>query len=172
MLAGGFIAFLSVPASATLASGSPMLRAGDACKKVGRRRTVGGKTFECVQKAGGRQWQRVKTTSRPQAPSTNDVKVLDSTALAVGASQNVVVTSGGRNYAIVVSRTSSGLVAFNRACTHQGTLVTVNSANQLYCISHGSRFNLATGEVIEGPAGRPLTKYKVSERSGAIYITI
>jgi nitrite reductase/ring-hydroxylating ferredoxin subunit len=33
-------------------------------------------------------------------------------------------------------------------------------------------FNASTGAVIEGPATRALTQYKVSERSGAIYITI
>ncbi|NCZ86840.1 MAG: Rieske (2Fe-2S) protein, partial [Actinobacteria bacterium] len=69
-------------------------------------------------------------------------------------------------------RTSAGVVAFNRACTHQGTLVTVNSANQLYCISHGSLFNLTTGAVIEGPASRALTQYKVTETGGAIYLTL
>jgi Rieske Fe-S protein len=145
------------------------------CKKVGRRRTFGGKTFECVEEGGVRAWKRVQTSSGSKAPSeptTSDIKVLDSSALAIGKSQNVVVTSGGKNYAVVVTRTAAGVVAFNRACTHQGTFVTVNSANQLYCISHGSLFNLTTGAVIEGPASRALTQYKATERSGAIYITI
>ena len=165
MLAGGFVAFITSPISSADAAFGPQIRAGDVCKKVGRRKTSAGKTFECVEQGGVRQWKRVP------AP-TNEVKVLESSALAVGASQDVVVSSGSRNVAVVVTRTAAGLVAFNRACTHQGTLVTVNSANQLYCISHGSLFNLTTGEVIEGPASRALTAYKATERSGAIYITL
>jgi Rieske Fe-S protein len=175
LLASGFVAFLAAPAAVAAA---PTIRAGDVCKKVGRRRTTGGRTFECVQEGGSRVWKRVQaspSTTRsttPSQPTTSEVKVLDSSALAVGRSQNVVVTSGGKNYAVVVTRTPTGVVAFNRACTHQGTFVTVNSANQLYCISHGSLFNLTTGAVIEGPASRALTQYKATERSGAIYITI
>ena len=172
MLAGGFVAFLTAPAALNAA---PQIRAGDVCKKLGRRQTSGGKTFECVERGGVRTWRRVQASSTAKTPSdsaTSDVKVLNSSALAVGKSQNVVVTSGGKNYAVVVTRTSSGVVAFNRACTHQGTLVTINSANQLYCISHDSLFNLTTGAVIEGPATRALTQYKATERSGAIYITI
>jgi Rieske Fe-S protein len=172
VLASGFVAFLAAPSAATAA---PSIRAGDVCKKVGRRRTFGGKTFECVEEGGVRAWKRVQASSGSKAPSeptTSDIKVLDSSALAIGKSQNVVVTSGGKNYAVVVTRTVAGVVAFNRACTHQGTFVTVNSANQLYCISHGSLFNLTTGAVIEGPASRALTQYKATERSGAIYITI
>ena len=178
MLAGGFVAFLAAPASSLNAAAGPQIRAGDTCRKVGRKKTVAGKTFECVEEGGVRQWKRAQASTKPQQPtkpdepSTSDVKVLESSALALGKSQNVVVTSGGRNFAVVVTRTPSGVVAFNRACTHQGTLVTVNSANQLYCISHDSLFNLTTGAVIEGPASRALTAYKATERSGSIYITL
>lgn len=174
MLAGGFVAFLVSPASSLDAAAGTQIRAGGACRKVGRRKTVGGKTFECVEEGGVRQWKRAKPepAKKPTDPSTNDVKVLESSALALGKSQNVVVTSGGRNFAVVVTRTPSGVVAFNRACTHQGTLVTVNTSNQLYCISHGSLFNLTTGAVIEGPASRALLQYKATERSGSIYITL
>ena len=169
MLAGGFIAFL---ASSSAVDAAPMIRAGEVCKKVGRRKTSGGKTFECVETNGTRVWKRAKEAAKPQQPATDGIKVLDSSALAVGKSENVVVSSGGRNFAVVVTRTSAGVVAFNRACTHQGTLVTVNAANQLYCISHGSLFNLTTGAVIEGPASRALTQYKVTETGGAIYLTL
>jgi len=51
-------------------------------------------------------------------------------------------------------------------------MVTVNTSNQLYCISHGSLFTLTTGAVIEGPASRALTQYKATERNGSIYITL
>jgi thiosulfate dehydrogenase [quinone] large subunit len=100
------------------------------------------------------------------------VKVLDSSALAVGASQNVVVTSGGRNIGAVVTRTPAGVVAFSRTCTHAGASVSPGASGQLACPAHGSVFNAVTGAVIKGPADRSLTEYKATERSGAIYVTL
>lgn len=170
MFATGFIAFLFAPAASVGAVATPQIRGGDVCKRVGRRQTVGNKTFECVKTANGAQWKRVKAT--PPPPATSEVKVLDSSALAVGASQNVSVTSGGRNIGAVVTRTAAGVVAFSRTCTHAGAYVSPSASGQLVCPAHGSVFNASTGAVIEGPAEIALTRYKASERSGAIYITL
>ena len=169
MIAAGFTAFLFSSSSAD-ASSAPVIRAGEACKRVGRRKLVDGKTFECVRTANGPQWKRAKAT--PTQPTTSDVKVFDSSSLPSGASQTAIVTSGGKNYAVVLTRTSSGVVAFSRSCTHQGSLVAPTGGNQLTCPSHGAVFNASTGAVIEGPASRALAQYKVSERNGAIYITL
>ena len=38
------------------------------------------------------------------------------------------------------------------------------------CQCHGSRFDLATGAVINGPATEPLNRYAVQEVDGAIQI--
>jgi len=164
MLAGGFVAFLAAPSTALAAT--PTIRNGDVCKKVGKRKTQDGKTFECVERDGVRQWRRTKSE-----PSTSDVKVLDSAKLALGASLTAVVTSGTKNYAVVLTRTAAGVVAFNRSCTHQGSFVAPSGGNQLTCPSHGAVFNASTGAVIEGPASRALTQYKASERSGSIYVS-
>jgi nitrite reductase/ring-hydroxylating ferredoxin subunit len=170
MITTGFVAFLFSP-SAAGALNEPVIRAGDTCKKVGRRKTSGGKAFECVKTANGNTWRRAKA-STPSQPTTSEVKVLDSASLSAGASQTAIVTSGGRNYAVVLTRTSGGVVAFSRSCTHAGALVTPGPAGQLTCPAHASVFSASTGAVIEGPANISLTRYQVSERSGAIYITI
>ncbi|MFZ9422895.1 MAG: Rieske (2Fe-2S) protein, partial [Ilumatobacteraceae bacterium] len=73
---------------------------------------------------------------------------------------------------VVLTRTSGGVVAFSRSCTHAGALVAPGPAGQLTCPAHGSVFNASTGAVIEGPANAALTQYRVSERSGVIYLTI
>ena len=169
MLATGFVAFLFAPAASVGAVATPQIRAGDVCKRVGRRRTVGKKTFECVRTANGAKWKRAKAAP---PPVTSGVKVLDSTALALGASQNVVVTSDGRKIGAVVTRTASGVVAFSRTCTHAGGQVSPIGSGQLRCPEHLSVFNASTGAVIKGPADQSLTQYKVTERSGSIYITI
>jgi Rieske Fe-S protein len=170
MLATGFVAFLFAPAASVGAVATPQIRAGDVCKKIGRRKSVGGKTFECVKTANGAKWKRAKVA--PPPPTTSELKVLDSTALALGASQNVVVTSGGRNIGAVVTRTAAGVVAFSRTCTHAGVSVSPGASGQLVCPAHGSVFNASTGAVIEGPAEIALTQYKATERNGSIYITL
>ncbi len=170
MLATGFVAFLFAPATVVGAVTAPQIRGGDVCKKLGKRLTEGNKTFECVKVGEARQWKRVKAA--PPPPTTSEIRVLDSSALAAGASQNVLVTSGGRNLGVVVTRTAAGVVAFNRTCTHAGSLVNPDSNNLLVCPAHGSVFNASTGAVVQGPADRSLTQYSASERSGGIYITL
>ena len=173
LLATGFVAFLVAPVASVGAVAAPQIRAGDACKKLGRRQTAGSKTFECTNVGGVRQWKRVKpSATTPTAPSTSEIKLLDSAALALGQSLTVVAAASSQNYAVVVTRTSNGIVAFSRVCTHRGTLVAPTGNNQLTCPSHGAVFNASTGAVIEGPAERALTSYKASERNGSIYITV
>lgn len=172
LLAGGFLAFLAAPPGSANAASRSQIRAGEVCRKLGRRQTVGNKTFECVEVAGVRQWKRIRTPVAPSKPASNEVKVLESAALAAGRSVNVVVTSGGRNYAVVLTRTPGGVTAFNRSCTHQGSLVSADSSGRLACPSHGAKFDSATGDVLEGPANRPLTQYRAAERSGSIYLTL
>ena len=170
MLATGFVAFLFAPATVVGAVTAPQIRGGDVCKKLGKRLTEGNKTLECVKVGEARQWKRVKAA--PPPPTTSEVRVLDSSALAAGTSQNVIVTADYLNLGVVVTRTASGVVALNRTCTHAGALVSPGAAGQLLCPAHGSVFNASTGEVIQGPAERSLTQYKASERNGGIYITL
>jgi Rieske Fe-S protein len=175
MLASGFVAFLAAPNTAFAAA--PAIRNGDACKKVGKKITEGNKTFECVERNGVRVWQRAKSSGTPTSstttvPTTNEVKVLDSAQLALGASLTAIATSGGSSFAVVVTRTAGGVVAFSRTCTHLGSLVVPRGSDQLYCPAHGSIFNASSGAVIEGPANRALTQYKATERGGSIYITV
>lgn len=53
-------------------------------------------------------------------------------------------------------------------CTHQDVGLSANN-NGLYCPSHGSRFNL-NGEVLEGPALKPLKNFPVKVQNNKIVI--
>lgn len=75
---------------------------------------------------------------------------------------------------ISVARVGDRLYAFDdlctcadRACPLSGGLLT---GTTLMCQCHGSRFDIATGAVINGPATEALHVYEVHEVDGAVQI--
>jgi Rieske Fe-S protein len=73
----------------------------------------------------------------------------------IGPGHGSVVQDGGQRFAVYRDEAGS-VTALSARCTHMGCLVAFNSAERSWdCPCHGSRFDLA-GEVIEGPATRPL----------------
>jgi len=51
--------------------------------------------------------------------------------------------------------------AFSTTCTHQGCPVTEVTGGEIICPCHGSAFDAATGEVVDGPAPSPLNPIEV-----------
>ncbi len=159
---------VAAPAGAAFAA-SPGIAKGDPCKKAGRERKVGNKTFVCTERNGRLRWQPKK--DEPVQTSTT-VRALDATALAVGASRVVNVSAPrGGTIGVVVTRTSSGISAFRVNCTHAGYPVE-RRGSVLECDLHGSKFDPATGEVVNGPADRALTRYSAREADGGIFVTV
>ena len=77
---------------------------------------------------------------------------------------------------VSVARAGGRLHAFDdlctcaeRACPLSGGLLT---GTTLMCQCHGSRFDIATGAVIGGPATRPLNVYEVDELEGAVRLRL
>jgi len=63
---------------------------------------------------------------------------------------------------IIVSQPQEGtVVAFSAVCTHQGCIIQPEKKG-LNCPCHSSLFDTATGEVLQGPATKPLPAVKVA----------
>ncbi len=79
-----------------------------------------------------------------------------------------VVKTGDRE--ILLIHSDSGIHALDNFCIHGGCRL-VNGRLKgeiLYCLCHGSEFNVNTGEVMNGPATAPQPAYSVVTRNGEI----
>lgn len=77
-----------------------------------------------------------------------------------GSGGHCVEVEGRR---IALFRDGERIYAVDDECTHQGAPLSEGSAEdgEVECPWHGSRFDLATGEVREDPADEPVTSYPV-----------
>ena len=69
-----------------------------------------------------------------------------------------------------LSRTEDGVIALWQKCTHLGCAVPwVEEEGQFHCPCHGSLFN-EVGDVIGGPAPRPLDFFPAEISSGEVWV--
>jgi nitrite reductase/ring-hydroxylating ferredoxin subunit/uncharacterized membrane protein len=75
---------------------------------------------------------------------------------------------------LVLARTQDGYVAFDDRCPHRGGSLAggVMIAGVVQCPWHGSQFDCRRGTVRAGPAAEPIATYPISEREGAILLTL
>lgn len=75
---------------------------------------------------------------------------------------------------IVIGRTEDGFVAFDDRCTHKGGPLAdgMLACGIVQCPWHGSQFDVATGAVERGPAGRPIQTYEIHQRDGRLWLRV
>lgn len=75
---------------------------------------------------------------------------------------------------IVLARTETGYVAFDDRCTHRGGSLAggVMACGTVQCLWHGSRFDVVSGDVRNGPAEAKIATYRVTEDGDAISLTL
>jgi Rieske Fe-S protein len=112
-------------------------------------------------------------TSPGQAPPASTGGSTGGSAVLGPAAQ--VPVGGGKIYAnekVVVTQPAKGTFkAFSAICTHQGCPVGSVSAGTINCPCHGSRFDVATGKPVAGPAAAPLPSVDVKIDGGEITLT-
>lgn len=93
---------------------------------------------------------------------TNDAQLQSLTTVGASAFKNVPNYNSG--LPILFIRTSaSEIKAYSSACTHEGRPLNESLDNgKIYCSFHGSEFDPATGNVLQGPAVAPLVRFETT----------
>jgi nitrite reductase/ring-hydroxylating ferredoxin subunit len=99
------------------------------------------------------------------APMAN--QLVESSKVPVGGGIKVEASVG---VLMVVQPTRGNFAAYSAICTHAGCEVSRATAQAIICTCHDSRFSTSDGQVISGPAGRPLRNFAVVERSGMLFL--
>jgi 3-phenylpropionate/trans-cinnamate dioxygenase ferredoxin subunit len=98
------------------------------------------------------------------------------TAIADDGLAPYYLTLGDRKLRISFVRVDGGFYAFGDLCTCGSEPCPLSSGlltgHTIMCQCHGSRFDVTTGAVLNGPAADPLTLYEVQEVDGEIQIRL
>ena len=98
-----------------------------------------------------------EASGAPDAPAVGE----DIAALAdVPVGGSIDATINGEP-ALIAQPTAGQVVAFSAICTHQACVVAA-AGDEFDCPCHGSRFDAATGDVLNGPALEPLPSIPVA----------
>src|SRR5437764_9853902 len=117
--------------------------------------------------AGGQPAQPASSSAAPAGSGSGAAA-----APATLASTSDVPVGGGKILAdkkIVLTQPKSGeFHGFSAVCTHAGCTVGSVSSGTINCPCHGSRFNITTGAVVNGPAASPLPAVSIKVQGTSI----
>jgi Rieske Fe-S protein len=74
----------------------------------------------------------------------------------------------------IIVKSPMGLKVFSNRCTHAGCRINRETDGQLICPCHGSKYDAATGKVLQGPAGLSLPQipFSTDVKTGEIIVKI
>lgn len=75
---------------------------------------------------------------------------------------------------LALSNIGGKYFCMDNACSHVGGPICEGTIEEdgVVCPWHGSKFDYKTGDVLGGPAAKPLKVYKVKEKKGELFIDI
>jgi nitrite reductase/ring-hydroxylating ferredoxin subunit len=92
-------------------------------------------------------------------------------ANVLGPASAVPVGGGviyGEQVVVVTQPTKGVFRGFSAICTHAGCPLADVQGGTINCVCHGSRFSIQNGNVIRGPATKPLPTRKVSVKGNQL----
>jgi len=105
------------------------------------------------------------------APASSAPASSSGGAGSLGPASDVPV-GGGKVYAdakVVITQPTAGQYkGFTAVCTHQGCIVGTVEGGTINCPCHGSKYKIADGSVVSGPAPSPLAAVAVTVKGGEI----
>jgi len=104
---------------------------------------------------------------RRSSETSSYVEVAKVDEISVGQGMDAIAPNG-EPVVVIKSEEPAKLVAVSKRCTHLGCIVELKG-EELVCPCHDAHFTL-TGEVISGPAPRPLPKYEVKIQGNKILL--
>ncbi|HEY6799671.1 MAG TPA: Rieske (2Fe-2S) protein [Agromyces sp.] len=100
---------------------------------------------------------QAEQSTAPDAPALGD-DIAGLADVPVGGSIDATING---EPALIAQPTAGQVVAFSAICTHQQCVVAA-AGDEFHCPCHGSMFDAATGDVIQGPALEPLSSIQVA----------
>jgi nitrite reductase/ring-hydroxylating ferredoxin subunit len=111
------------------------------------------------------------SSSAPAGQGTSAAAGGASAALA--ATSDIPVGSGTifPGPKVVVTQPTAGeFKAFSAVCTHMGCIVSQVSNGTIDCPCHGSQYSITTGDVVAGPAPKPLATENIKVSGDSIFL--
>lgn len=71
---------------------------------------------------------------------------------------------------VVTQPTAGEFKAFSAVCTHMGCIVNQVSGGTIDCPCHGSQYSISTGDVVAGPAPRPLPVKQIKVSGDSVFL--
>ena len=71
---------------------------------------------------------------------------------------------------VVTQPTAGEFKAFSAVCTHMGCIVNQVSNGTIDCPCHGSQYSITTGDVVAGPAPRPLPAKQIKVSGSSVFL--
>jgi Rieske Fe-S protein len=116
--------------------------------------------------------QPAQDSSTAAAPASGGSGAAAQSGPPVLANTSDIPVGGGKILAdkkIVITEPQAGsFKAFTAVCTHQGCIVDSVSGGTINCPCHGSKFSIANGSVVNGPAASPLAPVSITVQGTSI----
>ncbi|MGH3776806.1 MAG: Rieske (2Fe-2S) protein [Pseudonocardiaceae bacterium] len=114
-----------------------------------------------------------QTPGEPEAPAAPDAPPAGSASQPLANTSDIPVGGGAvfEDEEVVVTQPTPGAFkAFSAVCTHQGCTVNKVASGTIDCPCHGSKYAIADGSVVNGPASKPLAQRQITVSGDSIQL--